>query len=362
MPRAGGGRRILRALLAVALVVSLALSGWNGWQLYRSPAGGLLIDRATAEIGPAMDAALARHATEERIAARLRALLDAQPRNWLAIEAVEAVAAERDIALPDPLAARIDTLRQADHGLLARGGACLSCMWDAGQCTLSTLVACRAPVELTPLGDLAGLARAGAARAAGRDVDEVELALSAVGLAAVAAGPATLGTSLTIKAGAGLGKAAWQMGRISPAMTARLSRAARQGIDWSRLGEVRRPGDLAALIRPGALAPAATAMRAAGRLRTVLGVPGALHVFSRLDTPAEATRAARAAETLGAGTVGRLEILGKARFLRATLRLADEVWWTLGALGAALAALMGLVWSTLASAGLRRARRSAALR
>lgn len=358
MARAGGAFGLVRALLTLALVLSLTVSGWNGWQLLRGPAGGWLVARAEDRIAQQMNEALSTHATPARITERLDVLLTREPRNWLAIAAVEEVAAERGIVLPQALKERRAALHDADHGMLARSGACLRCTWDATRCGLSTALTCRLPVELSPLGDIAGIARAGVATTNDDAVDKVDLTLSAVGLAATALTPASGGGSLAVKAGAGLGKLMWRTGRLTPAMKEVFRRAARQGVDWSGIAGVRSAGDLAVLVDRGAMRPLLTFAGAAERMRASLGMPATLHMLSRLDTPREATQAARAARALGAQTVGRLEVLGKARFLRATMRMADEVWWAFAALAAAVAALAGLASSTAMTAVLRRLRRS----
>jgi hypothetical protein len=352
-------RRTARVLLTVLLLASLALSGWQGWRLASGWPGAVFVDRAAAEVVGRLDRALARRATAARLVARLETLLDDQPRNWLAIEALEGVAEERGIALPADLLARRAALHAQDTGWTVTGGKCLACMWDPRACDFSAVMLCRAPLDLTPLGDVAGVVREGSNYALGRDVDEVELILSVVGLTAVALVPVTAGGSAPIKVGAGLGKSAWRMGRLSPGLTAVFNRAARDGVDWARIGAVRGADDLAALTRPAALGPALSVAQDAGRMRSALGTRPALHMLSRADTPAEARRMANAAEALGPRSVGALEALGKSRFLRATRRWSREVWWAISGVIGAFAALAGLFWSVATSAALRRLRRLA---
>jgi len=351
-------RRAARGILTALLLVSLAFSAWQGYRLATGWPGAVFVDRAATGIAANLDRALARHATPRVLSARLEALLAEVPRNWLAIDAVEAISAERGIALPADLVARRDALHAQDTGWAVTGRNCAACMWNPRDCDFSAVMLCRAPIDLTPLGDIAGVVREGSNYALGRDVDEVELALSAVGLAAVALIPATMGGSATVKAGAGLGKTVWRMGRLSPGLSAVFTRAAREGVDWARIGAVRGSDDLAALARP-ALTPALDLARAAGRMQSALGARPALHMLTRADTPVEARRMANAAEAVGPRSVGALETLGKSRFLRATRRWSREVWWAVAGIMAALAALVGLIWSAAASFFLRRLRRLA---
>jgi hypothetical protein len=329
--------RLLALLLALA---AAALTASGILQLATAPAGAAVVGRSAAGIRAVVEAALAGAATPAAVAGRLEALLAAEPRDWLAIAAVEEVAADRGLVLPPVLAARRAALHAADHGLAARAAACAACIWDPRACDLTTLLACRLPVDLTPVGDLAGLMREGTRHALGEEVDEVELVLSGVGLVAVALAPLTGGSSAAIKAGAGLARLAWKGGRLAPGLAAVLVRAAREGLDWAGLAAVRSADDLAALARPAALAPALAIAADLGRLQAALGLRRTLHLMPHAADAAELGRLTRAADALGPRTTGALEILGKGRLMRATLRLADEVW----------AAVAGALWLAAAAA------------
>jgi hypothetical protein len=52
---------------------------------------------------------------------------------------------------------------------------------------------------------------------------------------------------------------------------------------------------------------------------------------------------ARAAERLGPRTLGAFEMLGKSRFLRLGVRLADEVWAVVAGVFAALTSALSLL-------------------
>lgn len=346
-------RRAARAVLTVLLLASLGLTLSIGWKIATGWPGVLLAERAQDRVAASIDRALARHATPAALDARLAGLLDAEPRNWIAIEAVEEVAAGRGHAFPEPLAARRATLHAQDTGLLATSAACFACMWDPKECDFSAILICRAPVDLTPIGDIAGVIREGGNYALGREVDEIDLVLSVVGLAAVALVAPTGGNSAMVKAGAGMGKTAWRMGRLSEGLTTPLRRAAREGVDWARLPTVRSADDLGALARPAVLQPALDLASDAGRIHQALGARRSLYLLSHADSGVEARRLANATEAIGARSMGAFEVLGKSRFLRATLRWSDELWQALAGLAGMLAALAGLVWNLLGNAGLR---------
>lgn len=355
-------RVLARAGLSALLVASLALTGWAAVQIAREPLIRPLVERSIDEIAAAADRMLAQQATLERIAARLTALLSEAPRNWIAIEAVEAVAAERGIALLPDLELQRATAWDHDSGYLTKAGACLSCIWDGANCNLSQALICNAPVSLTPIGDLAGLARAGVAYGTGGIIDQIDLALSVVGLAATALAVASGGTSVTVKLGAGLGKMAHRMGLLSPRLARMITDALRAGVDLAALPAVRSGDDLARAIKTEALAPLAALASDLGRTAEALGPTETLHLLRYIDDGADARRLANAAQALGPRTLGRIEVLGKARLLRATLRWSKVTWGLLTGICGLLAALAGMLGGMAQSLSLRLLRRMAVSR
>lgn len=352
-------RWLARFALSGLLIASLVLAAVNLRALALAPVGAAFVERGQAGIAAATERALAVHATPDAITVRLEALLAEEPRNWLAIEAVEAIAAERALALPADLLARRAAAWEADSGFVIVTQACVQCAWDATTCDLSTALLCRAPIELSPIGDLSGVIRGGVDYLAGRDVDEVDVILSAIGLTAVALAIGTGGSSLAIKAGAGLAKLAKSMNRLPASLTRPLIRAFREGVDWKGVTRARSVDDLVGLLRPEVMRPVALIVGDIGRMADRTGVGGALHLMKHVDDPADLSRLARASSALGPRTVGVVEVLGKTRLMRLTMRVADEVWFAATGLIGALAALLGLLQSAFSSMALRLMRRAA---
>ncbi|AMY67862.1 hypothetical protein [Frigidibacter mobilis] len=317
------------------------------------------MDRGTDSIGAAMERALAKEATPERIEALLRARLAEEDRNWLAIRAIEGVADERGVPLPAELTAGIAEAWDEDSGFWASAGGCLACAYDPAECTLSAELLCQAPMVATPLGDIAGLAKEGLAYSTGAEVDEINLALSLVGLGATALVVASGGSSVTVKLGASLAKLARRMGLVSPRLGALASDALRHGVDWARVPAVRSSDDLARVLRPDRFAPLVAIASDLGRTRNALGTTDALHLLRYVDDAPDARRIANAAETLGPKTVGRMEVLGKSRFLRATVRLSNLTLQLFAGLIGLLLSLASLIASSLSSRALRMLRRAA---
>lgn len=358
-PAAGGRlRRGLIWVLSAVALVSLAGAAIGGAQMLRTPLGAQLIDRGSAGIVAAMDRAMARHATPERIAQRLRQLLEEEPRNWLALEAVRSVADEREIAVPPDLADRIARAWDADHSPWALIADCGACFWDPAVCGFSLALACQTPMVLTPLGDVAGLSRAAIAYANGGEIDRVDAGLSAIGLAATVALVASGGGSQSVAMGSRGMRLARRMGMVTPSLERMTGRAVRDGLDWPALSRARTATDVRGAVRPAAIAPVVETVSALERVRRRLGGPAMLHLLRYVEGPADARRLANATQALGPRTVGRIEVLGKARFLRATVRLTNAARLLIGSAIAALLALLGLAGSLLVSALARRARRA----
>ena len=352
-------RWLARIVLSCCLIGALAVSGFNIWTLLHSPAGAAFTARSQEGIAAASERALLRAATAETVSARITSLLAETPRNWLAITASESLAAERGINLPPDVTVRRDEAYSTDHGLWMTGQKCARCTIDASTCELSAILLCRAPVDLSVIGDVAGLTRGAGAHLAGRDVDQVEMILSAIGLTAVALTVASGGSSLSIKAGAGFAKMAKAMNRLPATLTRPLMRAARAGIDWARLPSARRTQDVADLMRPAILSPATKIIEDTGRMVRRTGTLDGLHLMKYVDDPTDLSRIARVSEALGPRMVGVAETLGKSRLLRLTMRVADPVWHAAAGMIAALAALLSLVQSAMASSVMRLMRRIA---
>jgi hypothetical protein len=352
-------RRLARAALSLCLLLSLLATVLAGIRIARDPLIAPFVDRGADAIVAATDRLMAEYATPERVAALLAGRLGEDPRNWVAIDALMQVAAERSLPLPPDLVAARDAAWAEDSDWLEGLGECARCAFDPGACTLSNVLLCQVPVALTPLGDIAGLSRAGAAYATGGDIDEIDLALSVVGLGATAAILASGGSSSLVKAGASTARMARRMGLLSPRLTELGLTAARRGIDWAALPAVRSSDDLARVVRMEALAPVLAVTSDMGRMNRALGTTRALHMLGYVDDAADARRLARASEAMGARSLGRIEVLGKARFLRATVRWSNASIMLVGGFVGSLAALAALASGVVQGAGLRALRRLA---
>ena len=350
-PKARRRRWVERGIMALLAAASMVWTGFWAMELARLPVFAPLIERSEAELSAAYERALQREATPEALAARLEARLDEEPRDWVVIDGLVALAFEEGIALPPALLEHRTRLDAEDNGWIATGLDCLSCSWDLRDCELSAALSCGVAVNLTVIGDLVALIREGGHYVANEEVDQIDLGIAFVGIAATGLVVFSGGTSYSVKIGSGLLRVAHRMGRLAPEILTLFRRAVTLGVDWGGLRAVRSADELAALARPAVIRPAVAVAQDLGRLNTRLGTRQALHLMGAIDTPSDAARIARASDALGPRTVGAFEMLGKSRFLRAGLRFSDEVVAVIAGIFAAMGSLAGLLASGLLRLG-----------
>lgn len=349
-------RRFARLLWLCFFALSLGGTTLSLSRLIQDPTLRPLRQATVQEIRAASDRLMAELGTPDYLAVLIADRLDETPRNWVALDALSSYAVENALSLPPDLTQRLTETRQEDFSVLAQITSCAVCAFDAGQCSLTQIFACQAPVALTPVGDLLGVARAGSAYVAGGDVDQVDLALSVVGIGATAAILVSGGSSASVKTGASIVKTARSMGRLSPALLDLGRTAVKNGVDWTGLPEVRSVDELAATLRAEAFLPLTRTVTDLDRMRLATDTTTTLHLLPMVDNATDAHHLAVAAEALGPKIVARAEVLGKARLLRSTMRLTSVTYalaTALGGLGLSLMFLAGSLGKSLVIRHLR---------
>jgi hypothetical protein len=360
--RAPWYKRLSRRLLTLILLVSLGFSAWQYLTFSRTPVGELMVDQAEEALAHAYETTILTAATPQAVNDRLAVLLAEDPRNWAAIEGVEALAQNRDVPITPALAQQREAAYAVDHSPLARSADCLACAWDPRKCHLDATLLCRAPVDLTPIGDVTGIVRESGRYALGMDVDMFELGLSTVGLGALVIAPMTGGSSVTIKAGAGVTKLARRVGAVTPGMERYLTRTAKNAVDWDAMAKtsIRTfPDDLRKAARPKALKPLSEMVDDIGKINAVQGLAGTVHVLKYAENADDVRRLTKLSAHAGPELRGALEVAGKSRVLRSGLKWTDEVWGAITGAIAAMTAAIGIVLSTMGNWVLRILRRIA---
>lgn len=352
---------LTRTLILLWTLAAAAAFGLTLHRIATDPALTPWREATLAEITASTDAMLARQASPETLAVLITSRLAEDPRNWLALDALRQLAQDRAISLPAPLLAEFDRLKTEDSGLLAQTGACLTCAWDAATCSLTQVMLCQAPVNLTPVGDVLGLARGLKDHALDNPVDGLDLSLSVVGLGATLAALPSGGSSGVVKAGAGLLKTAAKMGRISRPLREMFEAALKQGIRWDRVASTDWLTDPALLVRAEAFAPATRAVAALDDLYRTTDLATVLHILPMVENAEDAAGLARVAKAGARGFVAKAEVLGKSRLLRATIRAARVTEGLFASFAALAAGLSGLLASAL-DRRLRKALKSASRR
>ncbi len=320
-------RRIAGLALTLLLIVSLVGTVRSGLAIYRAPAFKPLVDEAQDRIEAKVECLAAREITQEKLDRKLKSLLLEEPRNWLAIDAVIEVAGHHGVAPSPKLANRIADAREHDNSLLRKAGRCLACSVNADSCDFSWILACRAPVDLTPIGDVVGVSRQLINMALGQEVDQFDLTLSVIGLGAEAMTLTSAGSSYTVKIGASLLKTARKMGAISRPLARAILRAGKRAIDWKLLKNSplsALPRNLKRAIRPKALRPLREFMGNVLSMQDDIGTVSTFYLLRKVENFTEAHKLARFTRAVKKRAVGYMELLGKSRILRATLRYADE--------------------------------------
>ena len=352
-------RRVARLILLLWGMGSAAAFGSVLYWIGTDPAARAFRDAGLDEITATTDRMLATTATPAHMAALIATRLDQVPRNWLALDALLDVANQTTTALPADLITRFATLREADHGLLATAGSCAACLVDSASCSLTEVFVCQAPVNLTPVGDVLGIAKAASNYMLGTEIDTVDLALSIIGLGATVAVLTTGGSSLVVKAGSGLMKTALKMGRVSRPLLAVFETAILRGVNWSKLVDARSLDAVRAALRMEHFTEVTRIVNALGEVSGKTDLTTALHLLPIVDNAADAERLAKTATALGPRLLGRAEVLGKARLFRATLRVTDMATAMLASFAALAAGLAGLVGAAVDSLIRRMLRRVA---
>lgn len=331
-------RRAYLGLRAILLALPL---GFGLWGLSQNPFAQPLLQRSTQSLTQTLEARFHRQFTPDWLETQLQNALEAEEPQRVLWLADLAVAEGRP--LPAALLPQIEKIRQQEEALGKTTTDCLRCAWEPAQCErLSHLALCAVPLELSPLGDLNGLRRQGMNYASGTEVDQLELGLSLVGLAATGAILATGGSSALIKAGTGSLRLAKRIGSLPPALARSLTEAADLPIHWPA---VLRAAPLEEITDTAKLARLSGMANDLGRIAKNTSTAETLVLMKHLDTPEDITRMARLSEAAGAKTLSRVEVLGKARAFRALTKVSELAIATAMALWAAVVQVLMLLAS-----------------
>jgi hypothetical protein len=308
-------RALARAILGLAAAVTFLVSGWT---LSQSPFAAPYVERTEAQVKVAVEAALTHTMDMRTVEARLRAALAEGEADEAA--AILALADRRGVAVMPFLRAEVEAAVEVAEGW----SACLSCAVDPAECPdLTRVAACNLPLELTPVGDAKAVWRAVDAYLEDRAIDRVDLGLGVVGLGATAAILVSGGSSATVKGGATVLRVGRKVGALPPRLADEVAVLASNALRLDRAGEAMRTRQVSLLIEPAAAARLSGVASDVGRLTDAMPLGDAFAVVRRAESADDLARLARVANATGDQTRATLAVLGKARLVRLTTRLAD---------------------------------------
>lgn len=334
----------IRAGTALAMV---AICAGIGFALYPHArlAGALLLARDDPAALADIHLQAAMNDDPDMIARTIEEALAAKDADLAA--SLVAVAADKQVALPDDMTERVAALA-AEQGTFTAVAGRIASGFVTGQTDDFASFSGAIAGDMFAYGDIRDVVLEGRKVANGEAADGVVLGLAAAGVAMTAATYATAGGSVPVRAGLTLVKDARKVGRLSAGLSGWASRTARDIVDTPALQSA------IANVSMTRLAPTATAVRAAfktekagsllklakdvGRVGEKAGTKGALDALKVAESPADLARAAKLAESKGGQTRAFLKLLGRG----ALLLLVSAVqlsWWVLGM----LAVLIGFV-------------------
>ena len=338
-------RLLLRFFRLASILISSAIIAWSTWQIVGNRAGQLLVERSVDEISLAYTKLINRELSQIALEQRIQQELLVGDRNWMLLQSLRDISVQQDYQLSQQTEDLWSIASSEDHSLLNSSKDCMLCMWSSKACESSAAMACGLALNFTPIGDVGGLARASVAFANGEDIDEIDVALSAVGIGAtvVVFTPAAA-AGVSTKIGAGFLKFANLTRSIPQPILRALRSAAKEGVDWAKLRTSKSVADVSQSLRPHVIAPIRESAESLGRIKSNTGANQALHLLQSADSIAELKQIARATEALESKTSGYIALFGKNRILRITVRVADEVYYMLtGIFGLFVSIFFGLI-------------------
>ena len=207
-------RPLFKIILTLIFVVSTSVSCWKIYTLSQHQFVGLMVDRTEVSLKVKINKEITKQVSSESVEKRVLSLLNEEPRNWLVLEAVKETAQVYNFNLSSEVLDQYEKLNSQDHSFLVRTKSCAQCALDAAKCSLSAIMLCRAPIDLTPLGDISTLSIEASKHLRGKEIDSINITLSALGLASIGLGP----KGTTVKLGVSTAKTAKRMGLLSRGM------------------------------------------------------------------------------------------------------------------------------------------------
>ena len=248
----------------------------------------------------------------------------ASPTGYAVQDRILHLAQDYAIPLPPDLKQRADQIASDASGPITTLISCTSCAWDISSCqTLGQIASCALPVEMTPLGDLNALRRAGVDWATGNNIDKLDVGLALVGLSATTATLVKGGTSYTLKVGETVLRAGRRMGAINSKFMDVLAQAANIPVNWAHIPPYiigKTPFDQ--VVNPKHITQLSSLVADIGIVRKNTSLTETIILLKYVDGAEDARRLARLSDVSEAETFRTLYVLGKQKSFRLLLKLS----------------------------------------
>lgn len=211
----------LQGLLLASAVLTLA---WTGYQAWRNPFVETLVERSAEELREAVWLQVARRIDAPELERRLQVALAQDPIAWTEID-LNLKLAERLKLSPEPATLTdITQQRREARQPLAMLGACWQGLFALEVGHSVTEASCAGLSEVTSIGDVKSLLRAGAAYASGQPIDRFDLSLGVAGLVLTGATLVSAGSAAPAKVSVATLKVAKRARVLSPGLQRVLQR------------------------------------------------------------------------------------------------------------------------------------------
>ena len=344
-------RRIASACLLLCVLASTTFTAWNVWAFSQSWVGSFLVERSEAELEKALAKLSQKFAEPDQILEQLVREFVSEPRNWLVIDSLMEILVDEKIDLPKDIQIKYDNARNTDRSLSDQTISCAKCAWDQTACDATNLLACRLPIELTPIGDAQGVWNAGSSYVAGENFDKVDASLSAVGLGATTLTVLTVGAgsvaTVPVKVGAGVLKILRRAGKLPKWMLKILKDAAGTGVNWQKFSKARSLEELNLAINKRALRPVKELSNGLGGMFMNVGPTQTVYLVEQAKKASIFRGLVASSRVYGKKTAGYMKLIGSNRLVRATLKFSDELYGlVLGILGVVTSLIVSLLTGT----------------
>lgn len=291
------------------------------FQLYGfivNPITHVVAEASMEEVNYQLDKLLLEIADEKTIEAKLNEALAQTPRKWETIELYLDYIAEQNYMISEETLQLAESLKDDDSGFWQSSVQCFECMHSPETCPMNWAQSCNIAVEFTPVGDVRSLYGEYDNWSNDREIDQLNVGLSVLGLGATVAAVGTMGGSLAIKGGAAFLKTAKNAKKLNPRMIKFLNESSTGLIDFSKVPSnwMTSPSSLNRAIDPDKMATLSKFAENLYDVQNIAGIPRTLKYLDRIDHAHDAEKLARLTKMSKTKPFVAMELTSKGRLFK----------------------------------------------